>query len=78
MRLPDPADRPLLRPDELIGILPGMGRSAIYEALRRGDLPSIRVGRRRYVPNQALRVALGLNAGDETAPRRTGLADGAA
>ncbi len=53
--LADPADKPLLRADDLIGVLPGMSRSAIYEAIARDDLPSLRIGRRLYIPNARLR-----------------------
>ncbi len=44
------------------GELCGLGRSASYEAARRGDLPVIRIGRRLFVPIEALRSMLG-NAG---------------
>jgi hypothetical protein len=44
-----------MRPADLVGLIPGMGRSAIYEAIRRGDLPSVRVGARVFVPTHALR-----------------------
>ena len=32
----------------------GVPRSSIYELLNSGDLPSIRVGRRRLIPKRAL------------------------
>jgi excisionase family DNA binding protein len=32
------------------GSLLGIGRSAAYEAVRRGEIPSLRIGRRRLVP----------------------------
>lgn len=32
----------------------GIGRSAAYEAIRRGDIPSIRIGKRLVVPKVAL------------------------
>lgn len=60
--LPDPAARPLLREPEARRALPGMSRSAFYEAVARGDLPSIRVGRRLYIPNAELRARLHLPA----------------
>jgi len=37
----------------------GVGRSAVYEAARRGELPSRRVGRRVVVPVPALLLWLG-------------------
>jgi excisionase family DNA binding protein len=32
----------------------GVGRSAAYEAARRGEIPTIRIGRRLRVPRRAL------------------------
>lgn len=32
----------------------GIGRNAVYEAVARGDIPSIRVGKRILVPRAAL------------------------
>jgi len=32
----------------------GLSRGSIYEAIRRGDIPSLRVGRRILVPRVAL------------------------
>lgn len=61
--LPDPTVEPLLRADDLVGVLPGMSRSAIYRAIAAGDIPSVRVGGRRiYVPNARLREVLQLPA----------------
>lgn len=61
--LPDPSQQPLLKPDQVVGLIPGMGRSAIYEALSRGDLPSIRIGSRLFIPTQQLLIRLGLLPG---------------
>ena len=36
----------------------GLSRGPTYEAIRRGDIPSIRVGRAIRVPTAALRVML--------------------
>jgi excisionase family DNA binding protein len=36
----------------------GIGRSAAYEAVRAGQIPSIRIGRRVLVPVSALRALL--------------------
>ena len=36
----------------------GLGKSASYEAARRGDLPTIRMGRRLLVPIQRLKRML--------------------
>ena len=40
------------------GELCGLGRSASYEAARRGDLPVIKIGRKLLVPIEALRSML--------------------
>jgi len=40
----------------------GLGRSAAYEAARRGELPSRRLGRRVIVPVPALLNWLGIEA----------------
>lgn len=61
--VPDPHEQPLLKPDQVVGLIPGMGRSAIYEALSRGDLPSIRIGSRIFIPTQQLLTRLGLLQG---------------
>jgi excisionase family DNA binding protein len=39
-----------------------IGRNSAYEAIRRGELPSIRVGRRLLVPRLALERLLGAEA----------------
>ena len=62
-RWPDPLEHPLLRVSTVhqLGLLPGMGRSAVYEAVRRGDLPSVRVGSRLFIPTAQLLAHLGLS-----------------
>ena len=47
------ATRSTYQVEEAARIL-GIGRSAAYEAVRRGDIPSIRIGRRVLVPRAAL------------------------
>jgi excisionase family DNA binding protein len=42
----------------------GLGINTCYEAARRGDIPSIRIGRRLVVPTQALRGLLDVAAKD--------------
>lgn len=38
----------------------GIGKNSMYEAVRRGDFPSIRVGRRMLIPRSAfLRILNG-------------------
>jgi excisionase family DNA binding protein len=63
--LPDPRAVPTLRVEEVATIL-RTGRSATYEAVRRGEIPSIRVGRRLLVPTAALARLLGLDVADPT------------
>lgn len=46
-------------PVEHAGRVLGMGRTASYEAVRRGDIPSIRIGSRVVVPVPALMAMLG-------------------
>ena len=41
------------RPSEALQVLP-IGRSALYELLRTGEVESFRVGRARFIPRQSL------------------------
>lgn len=59
-QLPDPTTRPTVTVEEAAGFL-GIARGSAYEAARRGDLPTIRVGRRLLVPTAALRRMLGMD-----------------
>jgi len=47
----------------------GIARSSAYEAVRRGELPVIRIGRRYVVPRVALERMLG-EVGESTGPYR--------
>ncbi len=51
---------PLLTVEQTVR-LTQLGRATVYEALRRGDLPSVRVGRRVLIPTAALMRRLGLD-----------------
>ena len=42
----------------------GIGRNSAYEAVKRGDIPSIRIGRRILVPTKALDNLLASNVGN--------------
>ena len=44
---------------EEAGRLLGVSRGLAYEAVRRGEIPSVRIGRRILVPAAALRTLLG-------------------
>lgn len=46
-------DRLVFTPDE-VGPILKMGRNAVYEAMRRGDIPTIKIGRRWLIPKVAL------------------------
>ncbi len=53
LRLEDLEDRITLTVEEVASLL-GLGRTATYEAARRGQIPSRRLGRRVIVPVAAL------------------------
>ena len=61
LKVPDPHERPTLRVEEA-GRFLGLGRNAAYDAVGRGDIPSIRIGRRLVVPTAGLRRLLQLDA----------------
>ena len=44
----------------------GICRAFAYELVARGELPVIRLGRRRLVPKVALRALIGLERSDQT------------
>lgn len=49
--LPDPATEPTLIPNRVALIL-GVSRTAVYDAIGRGEIPSLRVGRSVRVPTR--------------------------
>jgi excisionase family DNA binding protein len=49
---------------EQAGELLRLGRSAAYEAARRGELPTMRFGRRLLVPTGKLLALLGIDPGN--------------
>lgn len=53
MGLDEVRDRATLTVEEAAELL-GVGRSCAYDAARRGDLPTVRLGRRLVVPVPAL------------------------
>lgn len=55
--LPDPNERPVLTVEEA-GHHLGVSRATAYESVERGEIPSIRLGRRLVVPTAALRRML--------------------
>ncbi len=65
MTLPDPRERPLLPiDDEVLALLRPMSRTAIYDAVARGELPGLRVGRRIFLKTAELRQLVGLDPPD--------------
>lgn len=56
----DPAQTPTLTVEEVAEIL-GFGRTATYDAVRQGTIPSIKVGRKLVVPTAAVRRLLELD-----------------
>jgi excisionase family DNA binding protein len=61
------AERPLTLTVEEAGRMLGVSRGVAYEAVRRGQVPSIRVGRRILVPRLRLEQMLGLENGERPA-----------
>ncbi len=61
----DPRVRPTITLDETYPLL-GIGRSTAYACAARGEIPTLKLGRRLVVPTAALRRLLGLDpAGDD-------------
>lgn len=58
-RLPDPEVTPWLSIPEA-GAVFGLSRAASYQAAQRGEIPTIRLGKRLLVPTARLRAMLGL------------------
>jgi hypothetical protein len=62
LRVPDPEDRPTLPVWPDVGHFLGLSKVSTYDAVARGEIPTIRIGRRLLVPTAALRRLLGLDA----------------
>lgn len=59
LRLADIEDQATITVEEAACLL-GLGRSAAYEAVRRGQVPARRLGRRLFIPVPALLDWLGI------------------
>jgi len=72
----DLENRAVITVEELAELL-ALGRSATYAAIGRGELPSLRIGRRLVIPAAAVRRLLALDepAYDEGAPHHKGASD---
>jgi hypothetical protein len=64
--IPDPRDVPTVPLWPSTGQALGLGRTATYAAAERGDIPTIRIGRRIVVPTAGLRRLLMI---DEVTPQ---------
>jgi hypothetical protein len=60
--LPDPEVQPTVPVWPVAGRALGLGRSATYDAVARGDIPVLRWGRKIVVPTAALRRLLALDS----------------
>lgn len=70
-----PAAEPLVLTVEETAAVLRIGRGAAYEAVRRGDIPSVRLGRSLRVPRRALDELLGTPTSEEVASQPTAVAD---
>lgn len=59
--VPDPISRPTMSVEDA-GRIFGMGRSSAYEAVRNGDLPVIRIGKKLVVSTAVVRRMLSLDS----------------
>lgn len=46
-------DKKLVTVAQALGVIP-MSRSAIYQAIQRGDIPTVLIGRRRFIRSEYL------------------------
>jgi len=60
-RIPSPEEFPTLSVPDAGRMAFDLGRAASYEAAKRGELPTIVIGRRVRVPTAQLRRRLGLD-----------------
>lgn len=63
----DPNTRITMSVEEAAAMI-GLGRNAAYEAVRRGDIPSVRIGGRIFVPVASFRKLFDV----DTAKNETG------
>jgi excisionase family DNA binding protein len=68
VRIDEARQLPTVLSVEHAGRLLGLGRSASYEAVRRGELPTLKFGRRLLVPTGKVLELLGLDPAHLTAP----------
>lgn len=63
--VPDPSATPTLRVWPEVGEILGLSKVSTYAAVKRGDIPTIRFGRRIVVPTAALRRLLQIDGASE-------------
>lgn len=63
--VPDPNRVPVITVP-LAGKILGLSRAASYDAAKRGDIPTIQIGRRLVVPTAKLCAMLGFDTGRAT------------
>ncbi len=68
---PDPSAGRLAYSIDEAARLTGLSRDLLYDQMRRGNLPYIKVGRRRIITRQHLRQFLGLTTEPATAQTAT-------
>ena len=65
--IPTPQERPTLTIYPETAQILGLSKSSVYAAAERGEIPTIRVGRRLLVPTAALRRMLLMEGGSDAA-----------
>jgi excisionase family DNA binding protein len=55
--IPDPSDKPTMTVEEVALVL-GISRASAYQAVRTGEVPSVRIGHRIVIPTAAVRRIL--------------------
>jgi len=65
VRLPDPHEQPTLDLWPETGGILRLSKQSTYDAARRGDIPTIRIGRRILVPTAALARLLCIHPGGD-------------
>jgi hypothetical protein len=64
-KLPNAEEHPTVKLWPTAGQALDLGKSATYDAAMRGDIPTLRIGRRIVVPTAALRRLLQLDCGPD-------------
>ena len=65
LEIPTPQQQATLTADQVSKIL-NIGRNQVYNAMKNGEIPCLRLGRRLVIPTAAFRNLLGLDAQQTT------------